>query len=250
MSGSVKNKTVQDKAIFNKILCPQKLPVTFSFGASLSLCHFLTEDMVILAQKFLTTEEQKEGLLKKNKTTYASFLGARLAAKAAYLKCRGEDFNREKFQALCVLKNSQGVPSLFKASNGDFLGYLSLSHGEGLAGAIFSENYSVGFDLERKDRYFKNKLLDFVFSSEEKKILNESGSWPGALSLWMAKEAAAKSWGLGLLNHLRTVEAYDADFKLGQVKVRGRGNLVNETCPTIVSLMVYDQWLLACAKAL
>lgn len=43
--------------------------------------------------------------------------------------------------------------------------------------------------------------------------------WPAHLALWCAREAGAKAWGLGLLNHLEQVRVGRADWAAGRLRV-------------------------------
>ena len=117
-----------------------------------------------------------------------------------------------------VVKGRGGQPKLSPPSGGMAAGHVSISHTVGAAVAAAAAE-SVGVDIEKIDRVINQQAVAWAFNSEELKLLELAEEFPGALSLWCAREAAAKSWGLGLLNHLNQVRVTGADWPTGNLTV-------------------------------
>jgi phosphopantetheinyl transferase (holo-ACP synthase) len=79
----------------------------------------------------------------------------------------------------------------------------------------------------------------------ERRLAETSRRFPARLALWCAKEAAAKSWGRGLLEHLPRVRVTEADWPAGRLTVawRGREGGISE-----VRLARWDDYLVALAQ--
>lgn len=163
----------------------------------------------------LTPRELAEGRQKIAPAAHRSWLLGRLAAKEAV----GRLWNLPPAEVE-VLKSPSGAPLAGSYSRPSALGRVSISHTAGAAVAAAAVDVSVGVDLERLDRTISRRVWRWAFSPEEQKMLEgASGRFPPELALWCAKEAAAKSWGRGLLNHLRRVRATRADWTDGRMEV-------------------------------
>ena len=186
---------------------------------------------------------------------HRSWLLGRLAAKEAV----GRLWNLPP-AAVEVLKGPDGAPVAASSQRALAVGCLSISHTSDAAVAVAAET-PVGVDLERLDRPVSPRAWRWAFSPAEQKMLEEAdGGYPPELALWCAKEAAAKSWGRGLLNHLNQVRVLQADWPAGRITV---GWLPDETPAdgatedfpdgsgpdrAEVQLMIYDRFLAALAE--
>jgi len=125
------------------------------------------------------------------------------------------------------------------------VGFISLSHTRGAALAA-AAGRPVGVDLEPWSRPFSDRAWTWSFTPGERRLADSGGFFPARLALWCAKEAAAKSWGRGLLNHLPRVRVAEADWPAGRLTVtwRGRGRKTSE-----VRLSRWDAYLVALAQS-
>jgi phosphopantetheinyl transferase len=123
-------------------------------------------------------------------------------------------------------------------------GFISLSHTRGAAAAV-AAGWPVGVDLEPWSRPLSDRAWIWAFTPGERRLAESGGFFPARLALWCAKEAAAKSWGRALLNHLPLVRVAEADWPAGRLTVawRGRGREVSE-----VLLFRWDAYLVALAQ--
>jgi len=123
-------------------------------------------------------------------------------------------------------------------------GFLSLSHTRGAAAAVAADR-PVGVDLEPWSRSLSDRAWTWSFTPGERRLAEENRCpFPARLALWCAKEAAAKSWGRALLEHLPRVRVAAADWPAGRLTVawRERGGEVSE-----VRLSRWDAYLVALA---
>lgn len=167
-----------------------------------------------------------------------SWLLGRLAAKAA----AGRRWGLAPFEVE-IRSATTGRPWGFKAGAG--AGFISLSHTRGAAAAAAGDG-PVGVDLEPWSRVMSDRAWAWSFTPGERRLAETGGPFPARLALWCAKEAAAKSWGRGLLNHLSRVLVAEADWPAGRIQVawRGRGGEVSE-----VRLARWDAYLVALAQS-
>jgi 4'-phosphopantetheinyl transferase EntD len=165
------------------------------------------------------------------------FLG-RLAAKAA----AGRRW-RLPLAEVEIRSGPTGQPWSFQAAAP--AGFISLSHTRGAAAAA-SSGRPVGVDLEPWSRDLSDRAWTWAFTSGERRLAETGGHFPARLALWCAKEAAAKSWGLGLLDHLPRVRVTGADWPGGRLTVawQGRGGEESE-----VRLFQWDAYLAALAQS-
>jgi len=165
------------------------------------------------------------------------YLG-RLAAKAA----AGRRW-RLPLAEVEIRSEPTGRPWSFKASAP--AGFISLSHTRGAAAAA-SSGRPVGVDLEPWSRELSDRVWMWAFTAGERRLAETGGSFPVRLALWCAKEAAAKSWGLPLLNHLPRVRVTGADWSAGRLTVawQGLGGEGSE-----VRLSRWDAYLVALAQS-
>lgn len=195
----------------------------------------------------LTDRERKEGRQKSAPAAYRGWLLGRLAAKEAV----GRLWHLPP-AAVEVLKGPDGAP---RASSGERVlaaGGVSISHTSDAAVAVAAEA-PVGVDLERLDRPVSPRTWRWAFSPEEQKLLDGAADrFPPELALWCAKEAAAKAWGRGLLNHLNRVRVLRADWPAGRMTVGWvrDENRTDGLGPHLaeVRLMIYGRHLAALAE--
>jgi len=140
-----------------------------------------------------------------------------------------------------IRSGPEGRPWSFRASAP--AGFLSLSHTRGAAAAVAASR-PVGVDLEPWSRSFSDRAWAWAFSLGERRLAENGGSFPARLALWCAKEAAAKSWGRALLEHLPRVRVAEADWPAGRLTVAWRGRKFSE-----VRLSRWDSYLVALAQA-
>jgi len=125
-------------------------------------------------------------------------------------------------------------------------GFLSLSHTRGAAAAAAGR--PVGVDLEPWSRSLSDRAWVWSFTPGERRLAETGGPFPARLALWCAKEAAAKSWGRALLEHLPRVRVAAADWPAGRLTVtwRERGGKTGEVSE--VRLSRWDAYLVALAE--
>ena len=158
----------------------------------------------------------------------------RLAAKAA----AGRRWGRSPAEVE-IWPEGSGRPWSHQAAGP--AGFISLSHTRGAAAAV-AAGRPVGLDLEPWSRPMSDRAWTWAFTPGERLLAEASGRFPARLALWCAKEAAAKSWGRPLLNHLPRVLVAEADWPAGRLTVawRGREREVSE-----VALSRWDDYLVA-----
>lgn len=146
----------------------------------------------------------------------AHLLG-RLAAKAAV----GRRWNLDP-RSVNISPGPEGRPRA--EGPGRLRPEISISHTPGAALAAAADR-PVGVDLEKAGRVLAERVWARAFEPEELGLLAAAppGPFPPALGLWCGREAAAKSWGRGLLNHLRQVRTEAADWPAGRLKMRWLG---------------------------
>lgn len=188
----------------------------------------------------LSLREQEEGRARTSPSARRNWLLGRLAAKAAAGTMLG--LAPDKVE---VLRGDEGPPRLSRLNGPAEKLFVSISHTEG--GALAAASFKpVGVDLETKDRLFSDRAWTWAFNEEEQ-------SWAGArsdngerLAMWCAKEAAAKSWGLPLLNHLAEVRISGADWAARRLRVERLGG---GSVSALVELLEAENFLLALAFA-
>ena len=165
------------------------------------------------------------------------FLG-RLAAKAA----AGRRWRLSPAEVE-IRSESTGRPWSFGAEVPT--GFVSLSHTRGAAAAAASGR-PVGLDIEPWSRTLSDRAWMWSFTAGERRLAETGAPFPARLALWCAKEAAAKSWGLGLLDHLPRVRVIGADWPAGRLTVAwlGRGGEDSD-----VRLFRWDAYLVALAQS-
>lgn len=136
-----------------------------------------------------------------------------------------------------------GRPWSFRASAS--AGFISLSHTRGAAAAV-AAGRPVGVDLEPWSRPLSDRAWTWAFTLGERRLAESGGFFPARLALWCAKEAAAKSWGRALLEHLPRVRVAEADWPAGLLTVawQGRRPKFSE-----VRLSRWDAYLVALARS-
>lgn len=188
--------------------------------------------------EIMSQRELAEGRVKTSASARRDWLLGRLAAKGAAAALLGVSPGEVE-----VLGRDDGSPGLFVKGRASAAG-LSISHTRGGALAAVSPR-PVGVDLEAWDRPFSERAWQWAFSPEERALAQGRAgeeAWPAPLALWCAKEAAAKSWRLALLNHLAAVRVSRAEWAEGRLEVKGPGGAWAE-----VELMKDDKMLLALA---
>ena|GEM_PF-2104883 len=177
--------------------------------------------------------EWAEGRQKSAPAAFRAWFLGRLAAKAAV----GRQWGRRPDQVE-ILKGSRGRPELVGG------GHVSISHTDGAAVAAAGPE-PLGLDLERRDRLISERLQRWAFTGSELELAEAAPPfWPGPLALWCAREAGAKAWGRGLLNHLEQVRVGWADWAAGRLRVDWLGS---EPASIWVDLINAGDYLLALA---
>lgn len=219
---------------------------THFLSSSGDLCLALITDRELPSPEFLAAclgpDEQAEARLKTSAPAHRAWLLGRLAAKAAAEKKWGLPPARTQ-----IVKGPEGRPLLKSPALAGETGLISISHTAGAAAALASE-VPAGLDLEKKGRQLGRRVELWTFDENERSLAASSGlgPFPGPLSLWCAREAAAKSWGLALLNCLEKVRVIRADWSEGHLTVNWLGP---EKRSSDVRLMFFDDYLLAVATA-
>lgn len=204
------------------------------FGGCLAL---LFEGPGGVSQSLLTGREAAEGRPVTSPPARRRWLLGRLAAKAAMARLTGAGPEQ-----VAVLRGPGGRPQAWRLDGRLFEdAWVSISHTVGAAAAV-AARIPVGLDLERRDRRLTERVRQWVFSPAELALI-QAGPEPLAppLALWCAKEAGAKSWGLGLLNHLAEVRVTGADWPAGRLTVCRLGGEERAEA----RLMIADDFLLA-----
>lgn len=184
---------------------------------------------------FFSPRENAEGRQKSAPAAFRAWFLGRLAAKAAAGRLRSQSLDQVE-----ILRGPQGRPELTGA------GQVSISHTSGAAAAAAGQG-PVGLDLERLDRRIDERLQRWAFTGRELELAKAAAPlWPGHLALWCAREAGAKAWGRGLLNHLDQVRVGRADWPAGRLRVDWLGP---EPDFVWVDLIAAGDYLLALAGA-
>lgn len=152
--------------------------------------------------------EKAEGDRKSAPAAFRAWFLGRLAAKAAAGRMRGQ-----RPEQVEITKGPEGRPELPGG------GHVSISHTLGAAVAAAGRE-PLGVDLERPDRRLDARFRRWAFTDRELELAEAAPPpWPGPLALWCAREAGAKAWGRGLLNHLDRVRVGQADWPAGRLRV-------------------------------
>lgn len=132
------------------------------------------------------------------------------AARAKNISLRPDDIEIEK--------NKQGKPYfLIKDFSSLRAADISVSHSAGTAiAAISLDNHKIGIDIENRRLHKASKRIGRAFTQDEI-ILAEEKCGGDLLSLWTAKEAAAKAYGSGILTSLsrwKIIAISDSEVKI------------------------------------
>lgn len=188
----------------------------------------------------LSGGEMEEGRGKTSPSAFRHWLLGRLAAKGAV----GALLNLAP-ESVEILRGAGGAPTVARPEPGGEPVYVSISHTEGAALAAASLR-PVGVDLEDRGRKLSDRAWRWSFAEEERRLVEgaDVGAYPWRLALWCAKEAAAKSWALPLLNHLSEVRISEVDRQKKIMKVERRGTF---QASAQVEIMEAGNFLLALA---
>ncbi|KXS56727.1 MAG: hypothetical protein AMR96_00980 [Candidatus Adiutrix intracellularis] len=201
-------------------------------------------DNPVLEQKFLTSFlSAREITFIQSRTEPAAqrqCLLGRLAAKAA----AGRRWNIP-WEEIEILPGPSGEPLAIKINTEIRVGYISISHTSGAAIAA-AAGEPVGLDVESRFRHLSDQAWKWAFKTEERGLAEEGADYyPTRLALWCAREAAAKSWGRGLLNHLNQVQVTQADWPAGYLWITWLGEKTR-ICET--SLLLQEEYLVALTR--
>lgn len=227
-------------------------------GLNVAFIRDLAEYPSELLAAPLSPKERAEGLKKSAPTAHRHWLLGRLAAKEALGKLW--DIPAEEVE---IIKGPSGRPIARSAQRPRAAGFVSISHTQGAAIAAAGST-PVGIDLERLDRQISPRVGKLAFDDLEMELATSAQGQQqiAMLSLWCAKEAAAKSWGRGLLNYLTQVRATWADWENGRITVSWRPSdeiksQNSSSCPGFhggqqveVRLITYTDFLVALAEAI
>lgn len=204
-------------------------------------------------------EQQYWSKTKPESPRSRQWLAGRLAGKCAL----DLYFKREHALALTpdqmeILADNQGAPLAAGACRLKPVAIpdLSIAHTIDLAAAVAAPRTGrlhPGVDLERIDRRLSQGFIKEVYSQNELDrlaalITAEHETW--LIRLWCAREAAAKSLGLGLVTRTHHFSVPDLDPHTGRVLVRLSDQLAAEIAydppPVIpVRTMAHESWILA-----
>jgi phosphopantetheinyl transferase len=165
------------------------------------------------------------------------WLLGRLAAKAAAGRRWGAPWSEVE-----IRPEPTGRPWSFRGAAPP--GFISLSHTRGAAAAV-AAGRPVGLDLELWSRPMSDRAWTWSCAPGERRLAETSRNFPARLALWCAKEAAAKSWGRALLEHLPRVRVTEADWPAGRLTVAWQGR---EGGASEVRLARWDDYLVAIAQ--
>ena len=197
---------------------------------------WLTADLSDL----LSPRELAGGRSGAAETAARSWLLGRLAAKAV----AGRRW-RLPPGAAEIRPGPEGRPWSFRPQAAAPDGFISLSHTSGAAAAVAAAG-PVGLDLELWARPIADRVWRWVFTPAERRLAEGAVDFPPRLALWCAKEAAAKSWGRGLLNNLDRVRVTGADWLAGRLEAVWLGP---ERAAGEVRLLRWDDYLVALAQS-
>lgn len=185
----------------------------------------------VLGHLVLSKREKEEfAALSGQSNRRAEWLLGRAAAKDAVRALIKETRGREILPAdIEIVKAASGAPGVKIAGWEGQTPAISISHsgGRALAAAVFADGVGVDLEMERPlDKGFESG----AFSGQELETLCSGGPLDNATMLraWSAKEAAAKSAGLGLLGLQREIEITKADRAAWTFEVRIPAKLIDE----------------------
>ena len=164
----------------------------------------ITEDISFFEEKIVLYNSEKEILSRiQRDTRKLQWLSARYILKQLT--------NNEE-----VIKNKHGKPFL-KSKNG----YISISHCQNYAVAIFSKELNVGIDIEPQrekvirvaDKFLSEKELSYIEKEKEVKHL---------ITSWAMKEAAFKWYGREYISFKEDtyIASYNYKHKLSRIRVK------------------------------
>ena len=156
---------------------------------------FFTKELLL---KNLPKSLQEKAKRYLNEESSLSYSAGRLLLKKALFENRLPASLLEE-----IYYSEQGKPS-FKAHN------FSISHSNGYVVLVFSTNFSVGIDIEKK-KTIDLKLFNYLFTDLEwTSILNAENSLERFYWFWVRKEALLKAAGCKLkdLKQLEVFEYY------------------------------------------
>lgn len=181
----------------NSVITPLLRPLKRSSGLRATLLSGCVSDPEDLWGGLLSSRERLEGRNRSSPAARRNWFMGRLAAKAA-----AADLLDLSLSEVEILRGPDGRPQLEAPGSDSARTQISISHTEG--GALAAAAYGpVGVDLESLDRIISDRVWLWAFRPEERAL--SEGAEPDfskRLAMWCAKEAAAKCWGLALLNHL------------------------------------------------
>ena len=166
-------------------------------------------------ENWFSPREMAEGRGKTAPAAHRAWLLGRLAAKAAASARWGRSPSAAEISSA-----ADGRPLLTLTDGPEGATQVSISHTGGAAAALAGAG-PVGVDLELASRPMTERMRNWAFTPAERRLAAEAAEsgWPGPLALWCAREAAAKSWGRALLNHLEEVRVAEADWTEGRLAV-------------------------------
>ncbi|MFT4643786.1 MAG: 4'-phosphopantetheinyl transferase [Planctomycetota bacterium] len=163
----------------------------------------ITEDVSFFEEKVSLYESEKEILNKiQRDTRKLQWLSARYILK--------ELTNNEE-----VIKNKHGKPFL-KSKNG----YISISHCQNFAVAIYSKELNVGIDIEPQ-REKVIRIADKFLSENELSCIEKEQEVKHLITSWAMKEAAFKWYGREYISfkHSIQIAPYKYNDKLSRIRV-------------------------------
>lgn len=115
-----------------------------------------------------------------------------------------------------VVKNKHGKPFLKSKS-----GFISISHSENYAAAIFSKELNVGIDIEPQ-REKVLRIADKFLSIKERGFINSKKEIKHMITCWAMKEAAFKWYGKEYISFRDSINIspFKYNDKLSRIKIK------------------------------
>ena len=152
-------------------------------------------------------------------------LGAIAAKEAARLHIAAAGGIALDLADLAVAHDRRGAPSLQQIAGPgvDRLPGISISHSQGEAAAMLAPpGTRVGLDIARGQPPSRESAwLEQAFEADDLALIRENGCGDRLFDYWMAKEAAAKAVGTGLLGAPRRWRIVDAGRQVAEVAIAG-----------------------------
>ncbi len=181
----------------------------------------------VFAHLVLDRDEREEwyGLPEKG-ARRAEWLMGRAAAKDAVRQWAKQTHQLELKPIEIAIKTNAASQPLVKCralEEKKLIPHLSISHKKGLAVAAAAAG-NIGIDIERLDAHQDTDWLQKTFSAEELALIPRLDA-TALISLWCAREAAAKAAGTGLQGDPRLWQVVSVSTDAGMVRIAADGKV-------------------------